>query len=178
MIKNFAGTGNVGYSGDGGAATRADLNGPSGLAADDVGNLYIADSGNNRVRKVSREGIITTMAGNGSRGYAGEGGRATEAQLNDPEGVALDRTGGLYIADGGNNRIRKVSPSGIISTIAGNGTSGYTGDGGPAQNAQLKPSGIAVDAAGNVFVSEPDNDCIRALRALKDRRHSPSVSTR
>ena len=102
---------------------------------DSAGNLYIADSGNNRIRKVSN-GVITTVAGNGTAGFSGDNGPATSAQLNYPQGVAVDSAGNLYIADTGNNRIRKVS-NGVITTVAGNGTAGFSGDNGPATSAQL-----------------------------------------
>ena len=118
------------------------------MAVDGSGNLYIADIDNNRIRKVSATGIITTVAGNGTVGYSGDGGPATSAQLNVPFGVAVDASGNLYIADAYNHRIRKVSATGIITTVAGNGSGGYSGDGGPATSAQLDgPQGVAVDGA-------------------------------
>jgi trimeric autotransporter adhesin len=130
VLTLVAGNSRAGYSGDGGPATRAQLNGPSGVALDRAGNLYIADTSNNRIRKVSLAGIITTVAGNGTPGYSGDGGPATSAQLSGPEGVAVDAAGNLYVADSTNDRIRKVSPAGVITTVAGNGTLGYSGDGG------------------------------------------------
>ena len=114
----------MGYSGDNGPATSAELNSPYGVALDASGNLYIADLDNNRIRKVSPSGIITTVAGNGGLGYSGDNGPATSAELFVPAGMAMDASGNLYIADDDNNRIRKVSPSGIITTVAGNGTAG------------------------------------------------------
>jgi uncharacterized protein (TIGR03437 family) len=150
----IAGTGTPGFGGDGGAATSAQLNTPIGVAVDPSGNLYIADFGNNRVRRVTPGGTISTVAGNGNQGYSGDGGLATAAQLNGPSAVALDTANNLYIADLQNNRVRVVS-GGIISTVAGTGTAGYSGDGGPATQAQLvSPSGLAVDPAGNVYVSD------------------------
>jgi uncharacterized protein (TIGR03437 family) len=140
------------FSGDGGPATAAQIH-PGGVAVDGGGNLFIADGGNYRVRKVSPEGIITTVAGNGTSGFSGDGGRATSAQLNRPGSVAVDAAGNLFIADGGNQRIRKVSPSGIITTVAGNGTQGYFGDGGPATSAQLVAGSLAVDSAGNLYIA-------------------------
>ena len=120
---------------------------------DSAGNLYIADTGNNRIRKVSN-GVITTVAGNGTAGFSGDNGPATSAQLYDPAGVAVDSAGNLYIADTGNNRIRKVS-NGVITTVAGNGTAGFSGDGGPATSAQLNdPQGVAVDSAGNLYIAD------------------------
>ena len=133
-----------------------------GVAVDSAGNLYIADTSNNRIRKVSN-GVITTVAGNGTQGFSGDNGPATSAQLYCPWGVAVDSAGNLYIADAGNNRIRKVS-NGVITTVAGNGTSGFSGDNGPATSAQLySPGGIAVDSAGNVYVADAGNNRIRIL---------------
>ena len=134
-ITTIAGTGTAGSSGDGGQATSAQLNRPRGVAIDAQGNVYVADENAHRVRKVSG-GIITTVAGTGTAGFSGDGGQATSAQLKGPTGVAVDAQGNLYIADYGNNRIRKVS-GGIISTVAGTGTAGSTGDGGQATSAQL-----------------------------------------
>jgi uncharacterized protein (TIGR03437 family) len=138
------------FSGDGGAATAAQVQ-PSGVAVDGARNLFIA--GDNRIRKVSPEGIITTVVGNGTSGFSGDGARATSAQLNGPGSVAVDAAGNLFIADGGNQRIRKVSPSGIITTVAGNGTRGYFGDGGPATSAQLVAGSLAVDSAANLYIA-------------------------
>ncbi len=142
IITTVAGNGSPDYSGDGGAATAAGLYYPYGVAVDAAGNLYIADTVDNRIRKVSAStGIITTVAGNGSPGYSGDGGAATAAELYYPYGVAVDAAGNLYIADTGNNRIRKVSAStGIITTVAGNGTAGYSGDGGAATAAETRPA--------------------------------------
>jgi sugar lactone lactonase YvrE len=164
-----AGTGG-GYSGDGGAATNAELNYPTGVAVDTTGNLFIAEEGNQRVRKVGTNGIITTVAGNGytnqygSGGFSGDGGAATNAELNYPSGVAVDATGNLFIADQYNNRIRKVGTDGIIRTVAGNGIEGYSGDGGAATIAELLvPAGVAVDATGNLFIADTANDRIRKV---------------
>ncbi|HEY6346721.1 MAG TPA: hypothetical protein VIY49_34965 [Bryobacteraceae bacterium] len=133
----------------GGPATSAQLNLPSGVTVDGGGNLCIADVDNNRIRKVSPAGIITTVAGNGTLGYSGDGGPATSAERADPAAVAADAAGNLYIVDSNNYRVCKVSPAGIITTIAGNGTSDYSGDGGPATNAQFSyPVRVAVDSAG------------------------------
>ena len=127
-IYNVAGNGTAGYSGDGGAATSAELNAPVGAALDSSGNIYIADEGNSRIRKVTvTSGKISTVAGNGTAGYSGDGGAATSAELKAPYAVALDTSGNIYIADEGNNRIRKVATgTGIITTVAGNGTAGYS----------------------------------------------------
>ncbi len=145
---------NAGFSGDGGPATAARLSDPMGLAVDPAGNLYIADFLNNRIRKVAPNGIITTVAGNGSAGYSGDGGPATSAALNGPSAAAVDAAGNLYIADRWNDRIRQVSANGIITTVAGNGTEGNTGDGGPATSAELTPAGVTVDAAGNFYIAD------------------------
>src|SRR5207247_340415 len=128
----YAGTGRGPFSGDGGPATAAQLSSPAGVALDLTGNLYIADDGNYRIRKVTPGGTISTYAGGGSSNFSGDGGPATAAQLNVPVGVALDPAGNLYIADQGNSRIRKVTPGGTISTYAGADTPGFSGDGGPA----------------------------------------------
>ena len=120
-IATIAGAGRWGFSGDGGPAAQAHLNAPSDVAVDAGGNLFIADEGNHRIRRVDSSGIITTIAGNGERGFAGDGGPAVAAQLDHPRGVAVDATGNLYIADHDNHRIRKVDPSGTITTVAGTG---------------------------------------------------------
>jgi len=163
IISNYAGNGGVGSSGDGGAATSAQLNGPQGLAVDASGNLFIADTLNAKVRKVSASGVISTVAGSGTPGYGGDGAAATSAQLNLPIGVAVDGNNNLYIADFGNSRVRKVSANNI-STVAGNGSAGYSGDGGPAVKAQLNgPQGVAVDAAGNLYIADTENNRIREV---------------
>ena len=151
----IAGNGTQGYGGDGGSATSAQLYTPSGVAVDTAGNVYIADFSNNRVRKVSTSGAITTVAGGGGSGYSGDGGPATNARLNLPSAVAVDSAGNLYIADTGNNRIRQVTPAGTINTVAGNGLPGYSGDGGNASLAQVgNPLGVAVDSTGNLYISD------------------------
>ena len=164
IITTVAGNGVGGYSGDGGPATAASLLVPKGVAVDAAGNLYIADTGNARIRKVAPGGTITTVAGNGVGGYSGDGGPATAASLDRPPGVALDAAGNLYIADYWNNRIRKVAPGGTITTVAGNGVGGYSGDGGPATAASLAyPAGVVVDAAGNLYIADHDNARIRKV---------------
>jgi sugar lactone lactonase YvrE len=164
IITTVAGNGNSGFSGDGGAATNARVYGPAGVALDTLGNLYIAESGNKRIRKVAANGIITTVAGNGTNGFSGDGGAATNASLYDPNGVVLDAVGDFYIADTGNNRIRKVDTNGVITTVAGNGTNGFSGDGGSATNASLDaPEGVAADAAGNLYIADTDNNRIRKV---------------
>jgi sugar lactone lactonase YvrE len=164
IITTVAGTGILGFSGDGGAAIAAELHFPTGVAADLSGNIYIVDTDNQRVRKVTSSGIISTNAGNGGIGYTGDGGAATSAWLNYPGAIAVDAAGNIYIGDGSNNCVRKVNSSGIISTIAGTGTAGYSGDGGPAVSAQLNYiSSIAVDAAGNIFLADGFNQRIRKI---------------
>jgi sugar lactone lactonase YvrE len=165
FIITVAGNGAIGYSGDGGAATNAALSSPVGLALDAYGNLFIADDGNNRIRKVDANGIITTVAGGGSQS-PGDGGAATHAFLSAPCGVAVDTLGNLFIADSYHYRIRKVDPNGIITTVAGNGTIGYSGDGNAATNAELnQPFGVAVDVSGHVFISDSGNQRIREVGA-------------
>jgi len=165
-ITTVAGTGVAGYGGDGGPATQALLSAPTFVAVDGAGNLYIVDLNNNRVRKVSTgTGTITTVAGTGVAGYSGDNGPATQAQLANAAGVVVDGAGNLYIADNGNNRVRKVSTgSGTITMIAGTGLNGYGGDGGPATQAQLaSPSGIAVDGAGNLYIADTNNNRVREV---------------
>jgi sugar lactone lactonase YvrE len=168
VITTVAGNGTTGFSGDGGPATSAQLSEPYGVAVDSSGNLYISDSGNNRIRKVSN-GVITTVAGDGMEGYSGDGGPATSAWLYNPYRVAVDSAGSTYIAetspylDIGNDRIRKVS-NGVITTVAGNGTTGFSGDGGPASSAELdQVDGVAVDSAGNLYISDGGNGRIRKV---------------
>ena len=163
-ITTLAGTGTSGYTGDGSAATSAKLYHPCGVALDSAGNLYIADTANHVVRKVATGGTITTVAGSGTAGFAGDGAAATSAQLNTPIGLAVDAAGNLYIADSGNLRIRKVAAGGTITTVAGNGFSGRSGDGGAATSASLgNPQGVAVDAAGNLFIADTFNNVIRKV---------------
>lgn len=164
IITTVAGDGEQGFDTDGVPATSAPLNAPHGITIDPEGNLYIADADNHRVRQVGVDGVIHTVAGTGEPGFAGDGGAANAAQLSEPSGVALDAAGNLYIADTGNNRIRKVTPSGVISTIAGNGAAGYTGDGGPAAAASLSaPVGVYADASGNIYIADTGNHSVRAV---------------
>ncbi|MGF6352999.1 sugar lactone lactonase YvrE, partial [Paenibacillus sp. 4624] len=178
-ISTLAGNGISGYSGDGGAATLAQLNSPTGVAVDSSGNVYIADSGNNGIRKVDKEGKISTFAGTGTAGYSGDGGAATSAKFFFPIGVTVDSSGNVYIADYGNQRIRKVDPAGKISTLAGTGTAGYTGDGVAATSAQLNyPRGVAVDSIENVYVADYSNYMVRKLAApMPAQTVSASAST-
>ena len=150
----YAGNGFFLHSGDGGPATEAGLLLPEGMTFDPAGNLFIAE-GDGYVRRVDLNGIITTVAGNGLTVTAGDGGPATEAAINEPGDVALDSAGNLYIAESGGNRIRRVDPSGTITTYAGTGTAGYSGDGGPAPQCQHQVSGIAVDGKGNLYIGDP-----------------------
>src|SRR5205814_249892 len=157
-----------GGAGDGGDATIANLNSPAGVAVDSSGNLYIADLGNERIRKITAAtGVITTVAGNGVLGFAGDGGAATNASLISPAGVALDASGNLYIADCANDRIRKVTPAtGIITTVAGNGSPSFAGDGGAATSASIfSPEGVALDASGNLYIADWGNNRIRKVDA-------------
>ncbi len=166
IINVFAGnhTLGLGYSGDNGPATAAQLNNPVGVCGDLAGNIYIADYGNNVMRMVNPAGIITTIVGTGIRGYNGDGIPATSAQLYWPVFIHCDIHGNLYIADLGNERIRKVNASGIISTIAGNGKYGYTGDGGLADTTELNSaSGVCADSIGNIYIADTYNERIRIV---------------
>lgn len=171
-----AGNGTGGFGGDGGAATAARLYFPSGVAVDTSGNVYIADASNHRIRKVGTGGIITTFAGTGVNGYAGDGGAATAAQLYQPSHVIADTFGNVFIADEINNCIRKVDPSGIISTYAGNGTSGFSGDGGPAASAQLShPQDMALDIRGDLYIVDEGNVRIRMVDTFGNIRSVAGV---
>jgi len=166
IISTVAGTGTAGYSGDGGAATKADLNYPYAVAFDSQGNLYISDSGNYAIRRVDAvKGTISTVAGTGTSGTSGDGGAATKAMLGYPEGIALDTAGNLYICDG--LRVRMVNAkTGVINTVAGNGTYGFSGDGGPATSASLTViEGIAVDKSENLYLADTSNQVIRKVTA-------------
>jgi len=162
-IATIAGNGSAAYSGDGGLATAASLNHPRGLAIDSSGNLYISDVDNHRVRRVTAAGIISTVAGNGSLGFSGDGGQAVSASLADVTSLALDPAGNLYIADRGNRRIRKVTPAGIISTYAGTGVSGYSGDGGPATSAQLNTAASIIFSGGSLYIADSSSQRIRRV---------------
>ena len=164
IITTFAGTGTIGSTGDGGAATSAQLNHPIGVSVDISGNVYIADVWNHKIRMVTSKGIMTTFAGTGTPGDSGDGRAATSAQLTNPWGVSVDISGNVYIADYNNYKIRMVTSSGIITTFAGMGTFGSNGDGGAATSAQLSyPYGVSVDISGNVYISDFGNNKIRMV---------------
>lgn len=163
-IETIAGTGKPGSCGDGGPARKALLRRPFGVAVDTAGSVYITDTGNHRIRKVDPSGLISTVAGTGDAGYGGDGGPAWEAAFDWPYGVAVDGSGNVYASDSRNHRIRKIDPSGTVSTVAGNGEPGYGGDGGPAVEAMLSsPALIATDAAGNVYVADEYNNRVRKI---------------
>lgn len=165
-ISLIAGTASTpGYTGDSGKATSAELDSPTGVWVDSKHNIYIVDKDNDRIRLVSTSGIISTVAGSSTAEvYAGDGGKATQASLNLPNGIAFDSAGNMYIADTGNNVVRKVDTSGIISTVAGNSSSAYSGDEGPATSASLSsPTSVAFDSAGNLYIADANNNCIRMV---------------
>jgi sugar lactone lactonase YvrE len=159
-----AGNGTASFGGDGGLGGAAELNLPYGVATDTKGDVYVADSYNNRIRMINTSGVISTVAGNGTGGYSGDGGQATAAEVNRPLYVTVDKSGNLYISDYDNNRIRMVNTSGVISTVAGNGIGGYSGDGSAATAAGISlPGGVAVDNAGNLYIAQYYNDAIRMV---------------
>jgi len=168
VLTTVAGTGVQGFSGDNGPATAAELDSPAGLAVDAAGNLYIADTHNHRVRKLSAAtGTISTVAGTGTPGFSGDGGLATAAQLALPTALALDSSGNLYVADTNNHRVRRIdAATGLISTVAGNGVEAFAGDGGAATAASIdSPNGLAFDSAGNLYLADTHNGRVREVAA-------------
>jgi uncharacterized protein (TIGR03437 family) len=165
-ISTLAGTGTAGFNGEIVSPGTAQLNLPHGLAADALGNWYVADTANNRIRKVQPGGNLFTIAGNGNASYFGDGGPATMGSVNQPQGVAVDAAGNVYIADTLDHAVRKVTPDGVINTLAGTGNPGYSGDGGPANKARLSlPSAVTVDGNGNVYVADTGNNQVRRIDA-------------
>jgi sugar lactone lactonase YvrE len=163
LVGGVAGTGTAGNAGDGGSATAAELNGPTAIAVDALGDYFFTDTANNEIREISAAGVITRVAGTGAAGSSGDSGAATAATLNAPMGLAVDGAGNLYIADTGNNKIRKVS-GGVISTFAGTGAAGYSGDTGPAATAQLAgPEGLYLTPSGVLYVADTGNHAVRTI---------------
>ena len=163
-ISTWAGTGSAGFNGDGVLAIHAMLNTPYGITVDQIGNVYVADSENHRIRKISSDGFITTVAGIGTPGFSGDGGLAIEAELNNPQSLLWTADHSLLIGDEHNNRIRRVTSTGVITTIAGTGEPGFSGDGGPALQAQLNdPEYLWEDAKGNLYIADGDNGRIRMV---------------
>ena len=166
LVSNVAGTGVGGWSGDGGPAAAAQLRAPRHLAFGPDGSLYVADGGNNVVRRIAPDGTITTVAGNGTAGSSGDGGPATAAQIDTPHAVAVDGAGVLYVADSASSRVRRVTPDGIITTVAGTGVDGFSGDGGPGSSAMLRnPKGLKVGPDGALYISDGLNHRVRRLAA-------------
>ena len=163
LIRTFAGT-DWSLAVDGRSSLDTPIGSATGILVDSVGALIVADPSSNVVFKVLPDGSISLIAGNGLRGYSGDGGPATRAALSAPHGLALEATGALYISTAGDNRIRRVSSTGTITTVAGTGNAGFSGDGGPAITAMLnKPTGLAVDNRGNIFFSDSNNNRIRRI---------------
>lgn len=165
IITTVAGNGSAGYSGDGNLAINASFSFPTSICVDPLGNLYISDVGNNRIRKVNTSGIVTTIAGTGAAGYSGDGGAASSAKINGATGLFFSNSGYILFADKNNNRVRKILlPSGIISTIAGNGTAGFSGDNGSQLAAQLNaPNGVCEDQTGTIYIADLGNNRIRNI---------------
>ena len=171
LVVTAAGNGAPGDAGDGGPARLAQLNRPSACALDSAGNLFIADTLNHSIRKVDPSGTISTVAGTGATGFSGDEGPATAAGINAPRGVVVDDDGDIFIADTGNNRIRQVTPDGVIHTIAGQNAAGFWGDGGPAASAQINaPGGLLLDGAGDLYFADTGNNRVRRLVPRPRRR--------
>jgi hypothetical protein len=171
IITTVAGNGKQGFSGDSGPAINAQLSNPTAVAVDGAGDLFVADSGNNRIRKVATTGIITTFAGNGAGGFSGDGGPASSAQMNIPQGVAVDGSNNVFIADSANFRVRKVSTNGIIITVAGNGSASFSGDGGPAVSAQLGESSLGWTARETFMFQTTPLGTLTVSPVWRDRSH-------
>ena len=168
IITTIAGSGEMGFGGDGGPAVKAQFAYPVAIAIDGQDNLYIADFNNHRIRKVSTDGIITSIAGTGESEFNGDDMPALESNIGEPCGVVVDRSGYIYIGDQLNNRVRVITPSGMIYTVAGTGERGYTGDGGPAEKARTSnPDIIALDKEGNLYIPDHSNGVIRKLTRIK-----------
>ena len=169
VITVFAGTGVANYGGDGGQATLAQLNKPFRIGFDNLWNMYIADSFNSSIRKVNTSGIISTIAGNGLAGFSGDGGPATAAEMNSPDGMCVDAFGNIFIADTYNNRIRFVNTSGIITTVAGNGVGAFSGDGGPAVAAEVyEPTGTSLSYSNILYIDDYANNRIRSFSVVRN----------
>ena len=167
IISTIAGTGEDGYSGDGGAATSAQIKFPYQMKTDAQGNLFFTEATNHLVRKISTDGTISTVAGTGTTGFSGDNGAATSAQLATPWGMTLDDEGNIYISDSYNHRIRKVDTDGNITTIAGTGTAGDSGEGGAATSALLNTPGcIDIDKAGNIYFTSIGNAKVKKILKL------------
>jgi sugar lactone lactonase YvrE len=177
VISTFAGTGAFAFGGDNGPAVQASLSFPTGLHADMQGNVYIADTLNNRIRKVDSSGIISTVAGVGAAGSSGDNGQAVAAQLNAPYGVTVDSLGVIFIGDTANHRVRRVDTNGVITRFVG-ATEGFSGDGGPAASAQLdSPRGLSIDSAGNLYIADHGNSRIRRVQqTVAQRRRGQTIS--
>ncbi|MEA2425837.1 MAG: hypothetical protein QOH13_2247 [Thermoleophilaceae bacterium] len=163
-ILTIAGNGSRGFAGDGGPPTGATLQDPTALALGKDGSLYVADTGNNRIRVIRPNGVIGTVAGTSDQGFSGDGGPASAAQLNAPQGLAIALNGGVFLSDTGNNRVRLIRPDGTIATVAGSGKAGFAGDGAPATGAELNaPSGLAVAGDGALLIADTGNNRVRRV---------------
>lgn len=167
IINTVAGNGTRGYSGDNGLGTQAKLNGPTRLALDNEHNLYFCDTNNHVIRRLSADGIISTFAGTGEIGYSGDGGSAVSAKFNVPYDLRFVANGDLFIADTGNHVIRRIDPSGTVTTVVGTGVAGFSGDEGDARSCQLNgPAGVNFDAQGNLWISDTFNQRVRRVARL------------
>ena len=164
IITTVAGNGTCAFAGDGSPAISAQLSYPRSVTMDATGNMYIADTGNARVRKVDVNGVITTIAGDGTLNYSGDGGPATLSQFHDPWSIVADAAGNIFVVDRSNQRVRKIGVDGNVTTVAGNGDQAYAGDGGPATAASLYvPDGVALDSAGNIYIVEAQSASVRKV---------------